>query len=112
MHRLNFTLDSETVELLERLADKFYGSNKSATVRAALESLATHVGHEGWVVSGYTPVLVDADIDCHSCGQTKHEGETVYRPVFERGASPAALPHIPAEPWLDCSECVELQYSS
>lgn len=112
MQRLNFTLDSETVELLERLAEKFYSSNKSATVRAALESLATHVGHEGWVVAGYTPVQVDAETDCHSCGTTKGDGEILYRPVFERGESPSALAHIPAEPWLDCSDCVEMQYSS
>ncbi len=111
MQRLNFTLDAETVELLDHLATKFYNGNKSATVRAALESLATHVGHEGWVISGYTAVMAEQDIDCHSCGQTKHEGETLFRPVFERGESPSALPRIPSEPWLDCPDCVELQYA-
>ena len=40
MQRLNFTLDDSTVDLLERVAETWYGGNKSQTVRAALESLA------------------------------------------------------------------------
>ncbi len=111
MLRQNFTLDNDTIALLEKLAEKYYGGNKSGTVRAALESLAAHVGHEGWVVSGYIAVTVNEDIDCHTCGQTKHEGEILYRPVFERGASPEALSKIPGEAWLDCSDCVEHQYA-
>ena len=46
MQRLNFTLDEATVQLLDRLAAKYYHGNKSLTVRAALESLAAHAGHE------------------------------------------------------------------
>ncbi len=107
MQRLNFTLDEATVELLENLADRFYGGNKSQTVRAALESLAAHTGHDGWVIAGYTPVELDTDVSCHTCGESHHEGEVLYRPVFERGKSPRALDHIPAEAWLDCPQCVE-----
>lgn len=107
MKRLNFTLDDATIDLLDRLARTYYGSNKSQTVRAALESLATHLGHDGWVIRGYTPVRVDEDVTCHSCSVLYHSGDVLYRPVFERGNSPSALPAIPAESWLDCSGCAE-----
>ena len=107
MQRLNFTLDGSTIALLDRLARGYYGGNKSQTVRAALESLAAHIGSEGWVIAGYTPVEADADTACHTCGEAHAEGEVLYRPVFERGQSPRALERIPAEPWLDCPRCVE-----
>ncbi len=112
MRRLNFTLDQDTITLLERLADRYYGGNKSQTVRAALESLAAHTGHDGWVIAGYTPVALDDDIDCHTCGEVHYEGEVLFRPVFERGQSPVALPHIPAEVWLDCPTCAEQHLSA
>jgi hypothetical protein len=35
------------------------------------------------------------------------EGDVLYRPVFERGEGPRAMPKIPRENWLDCSNCVE-----
>lgn len=107
MQRLNFTLDEATVSLLERLAQTYYGGNKSQTVRAALESLAAHTGHDGWVVTGYTPIQLEGDAACHTCGEEHRPGEVLYRPVFERGKSPRALAHIPAEVWLDCPQCVE-----
>lgn len=107
MRRLNFTLDDDTVRLLEKLATTYYGGNKSQTVRAALESLAAHTGVDGWVITGYTPVRLDHEASCHSCGEAHPEGDVLFRPVFERGASPTALPRIPAEVWLDCSGCVE-----
>ncbi len=107
MHRLNFTLDDATVSLLDRLSESYYNGNKSQTVRAALESLAAHTGHDGWVINGYTPVELNGEGTCHSCGEAHRQGEVLYRPVFERGRSPRALTHIPAEPWLDCSRCVE-----
>jgi hypothetical protein len=107
MKRLNFTLDLDTVALLEELAQKFYDGNKSQTVRAALESLAAHSGHEGWVISGYTPKEVIGGAHCHGCGEAHRDGEVLFRPVFERGQSPQALARIPAEPWLDCPDCVE-----
>ncbi len=107
MRRLNFTLDDATIVLLERLAEKYYDRNKSQTVRAALESLATHVGHDGWVIAGYAPVRLDDAMSCHTCGEAHREGEVLFRPVFERGQSPVALPHIPVEVWLDCHGCAE-----
>ena len=107
MKRLNFTLDDDTVQLLAELSEKFYGGNKSQTVRAALESLATHTGHEGWVITGYTPKELENDIACHSCGESHEKGDILYRPVFERGQSPEALPKIPSENWLDCPQCAE-----
>lgn len=107
MQRLNFTLDEATVKLLEHLAAAYYGGNKSQTVRAALEGLAAHVGHDGWVISGYTPVQVEGEAACHTCGVAYHEGAVLFRPVFERGQSPDALEHIPAEAWLDCTRCAE-----
>ena len=110
MKRLNFTFDASTIELLERLAETYYSGNKSQTVRAALESLAAHIGHDGWVITGYTPTRLDDEASCHTCGEAHHEGEVLFRPVFERGASPRALPNIPAEPWLDCPRCVEQQF--
>lgn len=107
MKRLNFTLDNDTVELLSKLADRFYSGNKSQTVRAALESLASHAGHDGWVVSGYTALRTSADANCHTCGTEYHEGDLLYKPVFERGNSANALQSIPADEWLECTNCIE-----
>lgn len=109
MKRLNFTLDNETVQLLSELSEKYYNGNKSQTVRAALESLAAHTGHEGWVIAGYTPKEIDDETSCHGCGESHEKGEVLYRPVFERGKSPEALPKMPSENWLDCPDCVEKQ---
>ncbi|MEX0994542.1 MAG: hypothetical protein WD599_03375 [Balneolaceae bacterium] len=107
MKRLNFTLDNDTVALLNKLAEKYYEGNKSQTVRAALESLATHAGHDGWIISGYTALRTDHEAHCHSCGKEHDKGELLYKPVFERGNSPSALHSIPREDWLECSSCVE-----
>jgi len=107
MKRLNFTIDEETVDLLEQISERYYGGNKSLTVRAALESLAAHLGHAGWVIAGYAPAVLDHQENCHSCGQTYPEGQTLFRPVFQRGHAPDALREIPQENWLDCSRCVE-----
>lgn len=109
MKRLNFTLDQETVRLLNQLSAKYYNGNKSQTVRAALESLAAHTGHEGWVIAGYTPKRLDNEANCHGCGESHREGEVLYHPVFERGKSPNALSSIPSENWLDCPRCAEQQ---
>jgi hypothetical protein len=107
MQRLNFSLDLGTVELLERLSTEYYAGNKSKTVRAALESLAAHIGHDGWVIKGYVPTPVSDEVSCHTCGEEHHIGEVLFRPVFERGQSPRALPAMPTEEWLDCNVCVE-----
>jgi hypothetical protein len=105
--RQNFTFDEETTELLEQISDVYYHGNKSLTVRAALESLATHLGHAGWVIAGYAPVKLDQLENCHSCGVTYPAGNILYRPVFQRGHAPNALRQIPQENWLDCSNCIE-----
>ena len=107
MKRLNFTLDDDTVLLLDKLAGKYYGGNKSQTVRAALESLASHAGQEGWVIKGYTPVKADHEVSCHSCGNEQHEGNMLFKPVFERGSSPSAIKQIPSEEWVECPDCLE-----
>lgn len=107
MKRLNFTLDSSTVELLEELSSKYYKGNKSQTVRAALESLAARQGHDGWVITGYTQLKVDHEVHCHRCGSEYGEGRVLFSPVFERGNSPDAIEHIPDEEWVECSLCVE-----
>lgn len=107
MKRLNFTLDDSTVELLQKLAAKFYDGNKSQTVRAALESLAAHQGHDGWVITGYTSVRTDHEVNCHTCGNEHAEGNVVFKPVFEKGNSPAAINQIPTEEWIECPDCVE-----
>ncbi len=107
MKRLNFTFDDETEDLLEQIAGRYYHGNKSLTVRAALESLATHLGHAGWVVTGYAPAVLDHPENCHSCGTAYPKGEILYRPVFGRGVAPDARRVIPQENWLDCSRCVE-----
>lgn len=109
MKRLNFTLDEPTVELLSKLAEKYYSGNKSQTVRAALESLAAHQGHDGWVITGYTTTKAAEDINCHSCGTEQHEGNVLFKPVFEKGNSPSAIKQIPNEEWVECSSCVEGQ---
>lgn len=107
MKRLNFTLDHSTVELLTRLSEKYYNGNKSQTVRAALESLAAREGHDGWVITGYTPLRVEHDVSCHTCGTAQGEGNVLYKPVFERGNSPGAIKNIPSEEWVECNQCVE-----
>ena len=107
MQRLNFTLDDEAVALLETIARQYYNGNKSSAVRAALESLATHLGHEGWVIAGYTPVELNHQASCHECGTSYHTGDTLYRPVFERGSGENALVKLPTESWFACSKCVE-----
>jgi hypothetical protein len=107
MKRLNFTLDEETVELLNKLAEKYYAGNKSQTVRVALESLAAHQGHEGWVITGYTPLKMDHQVQCHSCGTEHGEGNVLFKPVFEKGRSPGAIKQIPSEEWVECHECIE-----
>lgn len=107
MKRLNFTLDNSTVELLNKLAEKYYEGNKSQTVRAALESLASHQGHDGWVITGYTPLRTQNATHCHTCGKEQSEGEILFKPVFERGSSPSAIRQIPSEEWVECAICVE-----
>lgn len=107
MKRLNFTLDDSTVELLNKLSEKYYKGNKSQTVRAALESLAAREGHDGWVISGYTPLRIDHDVNCHSCGLEQSEGNVLFKPVFEKGNSPNAIEHIPTEEWMECQTCIE-----
>ena len=107
MKRLNFTLDDETVNLLEKLAVKYYKGNKSQTVRAALESLASHAGQEGWVIKGYTPLRADHQTQCHECGTDQNKGTILFKPVFERGSSPGAVKRIPSEEWLECPDCLE-----
>ena len=103
--RLNFTLDEETVRLLGDLAQRLFEGNKSLTIRSALQSLASHAGHDGWVINGYAPTELQKRACCHTCGVAYPKGEILFRPVFERGASPAALPELPTETWLDCCDC-------
>jgi hypothetical protein len=107
MQRCNFTLDDSTLALLSSLSEKYYNSNKSLTIRAALESLAAHVGHEGWIVTGYTPVMLEEQMSCHTCHEPHGKGDVLYRPVFERGTGVNALPKLPVQVWLDCPTCVE-----
>jgi hypothetical protein len=105
MRRINFTLDQDTVNLLGSLAHQFYGGNRSLAIRAAVESLAVHSGHAGWVVTGFTPVQIEARTPCHCCSEEFDVGSTLFKPVFERGISPEALDELPAGKWLDCSKC-------
>lgn len=106
VHRLNFTLDDDTIKLLEFLSDNYYSGNKSQTVRAALEALAINHKHEGWVVAGYTVVDLEQGANCHQCGNAKKSGDVMYRPVFERGHGPNALNELPTHAWFDCPACV------
>lgn len=111
MKRLNFTFDSNTLNLLNQLADQYYDGNKSHTVRVALETLAKHTGNEGWVIAGYSPKQIVKDQTCHECQSEYHEGAVLYSPVFEWGKSADALDSIPAENWLDCPECIQKKKS-
>ena len=107
MQRLNFTLDEQTVGLLDKLSETYYSGNKSLTVRAALESLAAHTEHDGWVVAVYTAVVLDMQAACHTCGSNHMKGEVLYRPVFERGHGKQAMATLPKKIWLECSACLE-----
>ncbi len=106
MKRQNFTLKQETIDLLDQLAKRYFEGNKSRTVRVALETLAHGLEKEGWVISGYSPVEIDSETDCHICGNMFEEGRVLYRPVFEKGKGPEAIPRIPEELWLDCPTCI------
>lgn len=106
MRRLNFTLDEGTIDLLDELAGRLYGGNKSQTIRAALQALSAHTGQGGWVIAGYAPVELRDDAPCHTCGETHHRGQVLFRAVFERGYSPDALRTLPQKDWLDCHRCV------
>lgn len=105
MKRLNFTVDEETAALLESLANGLFGGNKSLAIRSAVESLAAHSGHSGWVVSGFTPVQLSQETACHCCHENFGAGTTLFKPVFERGVARDALPELPVEQWLDCPSC-------
>ena len=105
MKRLNFTVDDATAELLDSLSLELFGGNKSLTIRSAVEALAAQSGHSGWVVSGFTAVELSEETSCHCCRATYGVGQTLFKPVFERGVSPDALPQLPVEPWLDCQSC-------
>lgn len=107
MKRLNFTLKQETVDLLDKIAGKYFDGNKSKTVRIALESLANSLNNPGWVVTGYSPVELNQKANCHMCGTGFSKGRVLYRPVFEKGTGPEAIPQIPAEIWLDCPDCLD-----
>ena len=107
MQRYTFTLDDNIAGLLSGLADRYYGGNKSLTIRAALESLAAHVGHEGWVIAGYTPIVIEEQSECFTCHESHGKGDILYRPVFERGSGEKAIPNLPAQVWLACSNCAE-----
>ena len=111
MKRINFTVDEATLTLLSELAERYYKGNKSKTVRAALESLAAHSGHMGWIIRGYVPVETDVDTSCHTCQTTHQKGDILFRPVFERGRGPEAYTHIPSESWMDCPDCAEQQFN-
>jgi len=69
--------------------------------------LAAHQGHDGWVITGYTPTRAAHDVNCHSCGSEQDEGNVLFKPVFERGTSPAAIQSIPSEEWVECPSCLE-----
>jgi hypothetical protein len=105
MRRINFTLNEETVSLLGSLADEYYGGNRSLAVRAAVESLAAHSGHSGWVITGFTPTSIELDTRCHCCQTEFQSGSVLFRPVFEKRVSPSALSELPSCLWLDCSKC-------
>lgn len=107
MKRLNFTVNDETATLLDSLASEFYGGNKSLAIRSAVESLAAHSGHSGWVVSGFTPVELGEATPCHCCRITFESGQTLFRPVFERGIAPNSFAELPVVPWLDCASCAK-----
>jgi len=49
----------------------------------------------------------DHNVNCHTCGTEHQEGNIVFKPVFEKGNSPAAISQIPKEEWVECSDCVE-----
>ena len=98
MQKLDLPCDPATVLLLEQLASRYYHRDESQTVRAALQSLASRVGHEGWVIAGYTPVTAARPATCHSCGDPHSPGDLLFRPVFRREENSSALPSSSAMP--------------
>lgn len=107
MKRFNFTLDDSTVDMLSLLADKHFQGNKSLALRSAIETLASRLGEEGWIVEGYSPVLLHEDARCMQCGETHHAGDEVFRPVFKRGRSDRALKDLPKGSVVVGPDCID-----
>jgi hypothetical protein len=66
-----FTLGTESAQLLEELAERYYADNQTETVRVALRSLAARlgVGETNWVVDGYVPARAMEGGTCQLCAR-------------------------------------------
>jgi len=106
-----FSLGADAAELLETLAEQFFGSNQTETVRAGLRALAVEYGLLGettWIVDGYVAGRAPkGGARCYRCERRFQVGELLYRLVFRRGSGPNALPHLPEEELWVCPLCVE-----
>ncbi len=106
-----FSLGADAAELLETLADRFFGSNQTETVRAGLRALAVEYGLLGettWSVDGYVAGRAPkGGARCYRCERRFQTGEFLYHLVFRRGAGPNALSRLPEEELWVCPFCVE-----
>ena len=109
MHRLNFTLDDETISLLDEMAKTWYSGNRSALVRDALHHFAKCANQNGWIIVGFSPVILNRNTLCHGCGIEFPKGEVLYQPIFQQGIGENAISQLPKEPWLDCARCIEIE---
>ena len=114
--KMTFVFDDATSSLLEKIAEQFYGGNKSLALRRAVQALAREhrigpdVSTQGWVILGYVAEEVPQEgAECHSCGRHFKAGQVLYRPVFHRakGTEAEIWPLLPEEPIWECPFCVE-----
>jgi hypothetical protein len=68
MPRIDCTFDTETMDLLDQLAQELYDGNTSLTLRAAIESLAMRLGLDGSSPTGDTPVGFPREGELHAGG--------------------------------------------
>ena len=106
-----FSLGADAAELLETLADRFFGSNQTETVRAGLRALAVEyslLGETTWIMDGYVAGRAPkGGARCYRCERRFQAGEFLYRPVFRRGSGPDTLPNLPEEELWVCPLCIE-----
>jgi len=107
MQRFNFTLDEETIRLLEEIAKTWYSGNRSALIRDAVHHFAKCACQSHWVIVGFSPVILNRNTYCHGCGAEFPKGEVLYQPIFQQGIGEPAINQLSKEPWLDCASCLE-----
>ncbi len=109
IQRLNFTLDDDTIKLLEDMSKAWYSGNRSALIRDAIHHFAKCAYQSGWIIVGFSPVILNQNTVCHGCGVEYPKGQVLYQPIFQQGIGEHVIDQLPKELWLDCPRCVHIE---